>query len=173
MAVALNVRNGSQAPVYADSLIYSLGSCFVFIAAVLLAGLGHPRVLSVLKGEQFVRMGIVAELVERPPGIPDEQFAQQLIDAEGLKPWDGEQMNLPAAKGRLATKAVFAGDGREVIVYYMRGDAKMTGKVCRFRLSRGGMSDARWQAYRWCGQAFGLRLPEKAPPIVRMEKAPR
>ncbi len=140
--------------------------------AALLAGQVQPRVLSILEGEEFVRRGIVAELVERPPGIPDEQFAQQLIEVEGLRPWNGQQMNFPAVDGHMATKAVFSGDGREVIVKYVPGDAKQPGKVCRFRLARGGMSEARWNAYRWCAEAFGLSLPQSPPPIVRMEQAP-
>lgn len=145
----------------------------MFTVAALMAGLAQPGVISVLKGEEFVRRGIVAELVERPPGIPDERFAQQLIEAEGLKPWNGQQMNFPAVDGRMATKAVFAGDGREVIVKYVPGDAKQPGKACRIRLARGGMSDARWQAYRWCAEAFGLSISETPPPVVRMEHAPR
>lgn len=145
----------------------------MFVIATLLAGLAEPKVIEILEGDAFVRRGIVAELIERPSGVSDEQFAQQLIDAEGLKPWSGQQMNFPAVDGGMAVKAVVSGDGREVSVRYLPSDASQVGKVCRVRLSRGGASDERSKAYRWCAEAFGLTLPEKAPPPIRVQEALR
>lgn len=140
---------------------------FAASLAMVLAGTPVPHVAATLQGPEFVGMGIVAELVERPAGISDQAFAQQLIDAEGLRPWDGEQLDFAPGAGSMGTKAVFSSDGREIIVKYVAGDVQRPGRVCRLRLSRGGMSRARWQAYRWCGSAFGITLPESPSPIVR------
>jgi len=141
----------------------------VLIASALIASLVQPHIIATLEGPEFVRMGIVAEIIERPPGVSNEQFAEQLIQAEGLKPWSGEQIDIPAVDGHMATKAVVSGDGREVIVKYLPGEPRQPGKVCRLRLARGGMSEARWYAYKWCAEAFGLTLPERVPPPIRVE----
>jgi hypothetical protein len=141
----------------------------IFILMALVAA--EPHVVATLKGPEFTRMGIVADLVERPAGITDEQFAQQLIDAEGLRPWDGEQLNFPEQDGGMGTMAVFSADGREMIVKYVSSDLEHTGQVCRLRLARGGASSARWNAYRWCASAFGLSLPERrAPPVASVRQ---
>ena len=147
----------------------------IYLAA-LLFGQTEPRVIAVLEGEEFDRRGIVADLVERPAGVPDETFAQQLVDAEGLRPWDGRQLDWPARQDAPAAKAVFSGDGREIIVYYAPSNSHRPGRVCRMRLARGGMSDAYWQARRWCAAAFGYSLPETPPPppiVTVVEPPPR
>ena len=123
----------------------------------------QPIVLGVLAGPEFTRRGIVAEILERPAGVRDEEFAQRLIDAEGLRPWNGEQLNTPPEVGRMGSKAVVSSDGREIIVKYISGDQQRVGLVCRLRFSRGGVSDQRWNAYRWCASHFGLELPERPP----------
>lgn len=137
----------------------------LFLAAVL-AGQIHPRVIAVLDGDEFARMGIVAELVERPAGISDAAFAQQLIDGEGLQPWNGQQLNSAPSEGRMGTKSVFSADGRVIIVKYVTGDMQRPGRVCRLRLARAGMSRALWNAHRWCGSVFGLTLPQAPPPPI-------
>lgn len=134
------------------------------LLSVMIAGLPEPRVVAVLEGDEFARRGIAGEIIERPAGISDESFAQQLIDAEDLRSWNGQQLDVPPREGAMGSKAVFAGDGREVIVRYVAGDSQSSGRVCRLRLSRGGMSDARWNAYRWCGSALGVPLPSSPPP---------
>ncbi|HEX6740598.1 MAG TPA: hypothetical protein VF079_02235 [Sphingomicrobium sp.] len=132
------------------------------LAAAALASEGTPQVLARLRGRQFARMGIVAELVKRPAGISDEAFAQRLIDAEGLRPWNGKQFEMPARKGGMAAKAVFSVDGRELHVNYIEG----AGRVCRIRFAHGGVTPERWKAIRWCASAFGIELPAKIPPPV-------
>ena len=134
----------------------------VLFAAAALAPDGAPRILARLAGDEFVRMGIVAELIERPTGMSDEAFAQQLIDAEGLRPWNGQQVEMPARKGGMAVKAVFSADGRELHVNYIEG----AGRVCRTRFAHGGVTPERWTAIRWCASAFGIALPAKIPPPV-------
>jgi hypothetical protein len=142
----------------------------IFLLTAALSVDAEPRVIARLKGDAFARAGIVAELVERPRGVSDEAFAQQLIDAEGLRPWNGEQTGSAPAKGRMGYKAVSAKDGRAIIVKYMGGDAGRHGRLCRLRLAPGPMSPLNWDAHRWCASKFGLTLPKTAPPIVRTNR---
>ena len=145
----------------------------MFIATALMAISASSQVIAVLKDEEVVERGIVAEIIERPAGVSSEQFAQELIEVEGLEPWTGQQIDFPSVDGAMATKAVISTDGREVIVKYMPGDAAKPGKVCLLRLARGGWSAERWTAYRWCAKAFGLSLAETAPPPIRVDNSPR
>lgn len=130
-----------------------------------------PRIIETLSGEDIARAGLIVELVERPAGISGEAFAQQLIDAEGLRPWNGHQLNFGPDHGR-GSKAVFAADGRQIIVYYGPEELSQPGRVCRLRASSGGLGNARWRAIRWCSAAFGIQLPETPPPPV-VTGAPR
>ena len=141
-------------------------------AAAALASEVAPRVLARLRGDEFARMGIVAELVERPKGSNDETFAQQLIDAEGLRPWNGKQIELPGRNGGMAVKAVHSADGREIHINYIQGDSKRAGRVCRTRFAHGGVSPERWKAIRWCALAFGIQLPRTPPPPVVVTSKP-
>jgi hypothetical protein len=144
---------------------------FAVILAVLIGAGPEPRIVQVLEGREFALRGITADLIERPAGITDEQFAQDLIDAEGLVPWNGEQFNSAPTEERMGTRAVFSADGREIIVKYVSGDSQRPGIICRLRLTRGGMSDARWNAYRWCASALGRRLPDApTPPITTVRR---
>lgn len=108
---------------------------FTLISAAMVAA-AEPRVLAVLEGSEFDRFGIVAELVERPAGVTDEQFAQQLIEASGLRSWKGEQVDSAPQMDGIGTKAVFSADGREIIVKYVSDDVQRTGRVCRLILRR-------------------------------------
>jgi len=139
---------------------------FWTLVSLSLTAAAGPHVVSTFGGAEFARFGIIADLVERPAGISDGLFAQQLIDAEGLRPWNGKQLDSPPMSGSMGTKAVFSGDGREVIVKYVAGDVRRAGRVCRLRFARGGWSTARWNAYRWCASAFGLSLPDAPPPPI-------
>jgi hypothetical protein len=132
----------------------------------MLIAAAEPHVLATLEGAEFTRAGISADLVERPAGVSDEQFAQDLVDAEGLQPWNGEQLSHAPGPASLGSKAVFSADGREIIVRYRSGPVQRSGRVCRLRLARGGMSTARWNAYRWCATALGLSLPQAPPPPI-------
>jgi hypothetical protein len=133
---------------------------------VMLIATTEPHVLATLEGAEFTRAGISADLVERPAGLSDEQFAQQLVDAEGLQPWNDDQLSHAPRPGSLGSKAVFSADGREIIVRYASGPVHLSGMVCRFRLARGGMSTALWNAHRWCAAALGLTLPQAPPQAI-------
>jgi hypothetical protein len=145
------------------------------ILATTLAGQPEPRVIAVLEGDEFARRGIVADVIERPAGVTNEQFAQQLVDAEGLVPRNGQQMNVPAREGEMGSKAIFSRDGREIIVNYVSSDVRQPGRVCRMRMEQGGMSKPRWDAFRWCASAFGIVLPEgpPPPPLIRSRERRR
>lgn len=136
------------------------------IWGIVIAAEAEATVLATLKGAEFARMGIVAEILERPVGVSDEVFAQRLIDAEGLRPWNGEQIDAAPRSGPWGVKAVVSGDGREINVRYVAGDQRVAGRICRIRMSRGGWSDARWSAYRWCASALGFELPLAPPPPI-------
>lgn len=138
----------------------------LFLAPAL-AAQAEPRVIARLEGDAFARAGIVAELIERPRGVSDEAFAQRLVDAEGLKPWADEPMGTAPAQRRVGSRAMFAGDGRAIIVNYRTGNTARRGRVCRQRLAPGPMSGANWAAHRWCASKLGLKLPKIAPPIIR------
>ncbi len=143
---------------------------FSTLICVAMAAASEPRIVATLQGPDFQRRGIVAELVERPVGLTDEKFAQQLIQASGIRPWNGEQ-SFASEAGGMATKAVFSADGRELIVKYVNSGVDRTGRVCRISMARGGMSIARWNAYRWCASAFGIRLPKTpSSPIAKMQE---
>jgi hypothetical protein len=133
---------------------------------LLLAATGADlHVLNTLAGDDLARMGIVADLVERPRHVAGEAFAQQLVDAEGLRTWNGEQIEGPS-RAAMSVKAVVAGNGREIDVYYLARPGPGDDHVCRLRLNRGGASTARWRAYRWCASSFGISTPETWPPPV-------
>lgn len=113
----------------------------------------------------------VAELVERPRGQTDEAFAQLLIDASGLHPWNGEPESFPAEVDQMGAKAVHTSKGAEVTVYYVSSDSRSLGRVCRISRKRGGMTPAWQQAQDWCASSFGLP-PRKWVPVVRSTNGP-
>lgn len=113
----------------------------------------------------------VAELVERPRGQTDEAFAQLLIDASGLHPWNGEPMSFPAGLDHMGAKAVVSSRGAEVTVYYFPSDSRKVGRVCRISRKRGGMTTAWQQARDWCASSLGLP-PLKRVPMVRASNSP-
>ena len=130
-------------------------------------GVGNgPNILATLEGPEFARRGIVAEIVERPAGVSDVEFAQRLIDDEGLRPWNGEQIEGHSETTQTGLKAVVSADGREVRVSYVVTDEQKSGRACRIRFTRGGWSDARWNAYRWCASGLGYELPLTPPPPI-------
>jgi hypothetical protein len=144
-----------------------------FFLGALLAAQAEPRILATLEGKEFAEWGIIGEIIERPAGISDERFAQQLVDAEGLRPWNGQQMDFPPSENGPAVKAVFAGDGREIVVHYVPSDTGRSGRVCRRRSGGVPMNDAQWQSVRWCAAAFGYALPETRPsPIATVTTPP-
>jgi hypothetical protein len=117
-----------------------------------------------LRGDAFVQAGIVAELVERPRGVSDEAFAQQLIDAERLRPWNVEQMSSASAQGSMGSKAMFSCDGRAIIVEIMGGDAQRTGRACRLELAGG---PDRLLPPRRCGREKEWNTRLRNPAIAR------
>lgn len=110
----------------------------------------------------------VTELVERPRGMTDEAFAQQLIDASGLRNWDGKPLSFPAGPDSMGGKAVLA-RGAQVTVYYFPSASRKVGRVCRISRPRGGMTTAWQQAQDWCLASFGLP-PRKWVPMVGTSK---
>ena len=104
------------------------------------------------------------ELIERPQGITDADFAQKLIDASGLRPWNGQPINFPASPGGMGVRAVESGAGPEVHVYFVSSDSRTSGRVCRITRKYGGM--AGWpRAQDWCASKFGLPPRKWEPPI--------
>ena len=49
---------------------------FTTVLSLMVAAAAQLHVVATLEEPQFARMGIAADLVERPVGIADEQFAQ-------------------------------------------------------------------------------------------------
>jgi hypothetical protein len=124
-------------------------------------------VLKTLDGPDLVKAGISAEVIGLPPAIDAAAFAAQVVDGEHLKSFDGGPMTDGEATSGLSYKALTAGDGRSVVVYYAR-DPGGPKTVCRLRITQSGFSDARYRALRWCALQVGVLLPdEPAPPVGR------
>ncbi len=132
----------------------------MFISALLIAAAAlHPATRIVASRTSTPDMDgnvTIAELVERPRGVTDETFAQQLIKTSGVRPWNGEPMSFPAGVDRMGAKAVHTSTGPEVTVYYFPSDSRIVGRVCRISRKRGGMTLAWRQAQDWCASSFGL-----------------
>lgn len=107
----------------------------------------------------------VVELIERPSGIGDEGFARTLIEASGLRPWNGKIIEFPASPGHMGVKAVHSGTGPEVTIYFPSSDSRKVGRVCRIGRKDGGMTDAWKKAQDWCASRFGLPPLKRVPPI--------
>jgi hypothetical protein len=125
-----------------------------------------PKVIATLAGKDLRPFGIVAEVVERPVGENDESFAQKLADAEGIKPWNGQPLRRAAAPRGVGGIWIYAADGRAVSVFFVLGDARRKGHVCRIRERHSGGSLAGYRAERWCAASFGTQLPERRPPPI-------
>jgi hypothetical protein len=124
-----------------------------------------PRILRFESYAVRTDQATIAELIERPRGIADETFAQCLIDASGLRPWNGKLIRFPAVRGWMGTVAVVSGAGPEVTVYFVDSDSHRAGRVCRITRKYGGMTKAWTSAQDWCAAAFGLRKVKREPPI--------
>ena len=138
------------------------------LAAMLL--LSSPQdpsfiVLRALDGPDLVKEGIGAEVIGLPPALDAAEFAAQIVEAEHLKSWDGGPMTDGEATSGLSYKALTAGDGRSVVVYYAH-DPDGPKAVCRLRISQSGFSDTRYRAQRWCALQVGVLLPDEPPPPV-------
>jgi hypothetical protein len=122
-----------------------------------------------LAGEEFSKWRISGEIIERPAGVTGEEFARSLRDDEGLRPWNGQPFVSPPAAGGMGTAAVTAADGREIIVKFVADDPERPGRVCRLHFARAvGAVQARWDAYRWCASTFGMSLPARFPPAIKI-----
>jgi hypothetical protein len=142
-----------------ETVIFTLVSVFTLAVA-------EPKIVATLEGPDYARLGIVAEVIERPAGVDDERFAQQLIDGSGLRQWDGKPQNSLPNATHAGTRSVFSGDGRAMFVKFVTGDVTRSGRVCRMTLSRVGWSNTLWDAHRWCASALGLSLAASAPPLI-------
>ena len=133
--------------------------------AILLTVPSYPPILETLESEDVAAAGLVADVLERPAGMADADFAQWLIDTEGLHPSNGTAIG--SDERDLSYKAIWANDGRNAVVYYLRAqDARVPGRICRIRANDGRWTSARWQAIRWCRAAFGLSTPASPPPPI-------
>jgi hypothetical protein len=139
---------------------------FVLWFAAGAALLADVRVVDTLAGEEFTRLGIVGQLLERPAGVSDRDFAIQVMEAEGLTPFSGDPILVsPGRDGGLGAAVIVAANGQEIYVTYVVGDSARPGRVCRLRFQPGSrFQPARREAHRWCAAAFGVTLPAPVPP---------
>lgn len=136
----------------------------------ILAAVGTPHVVTTFRDADATRLGIVAELIERPAGSDGPTYAQTLVEEEGLTSWNPSEPTATSRPGSpLAYRARTATDGREVLVYYSAAPDG-SAKVCRMRGRSMGMSDARYRALRWCAASLGVTLPEKPPAPVAPDR---
>eukprot|EP01035_Chromulina_nebulosa_P060070 gene60070-82190_t len=159
------------------------------IAAILLLSESAAfAILATLDGSDLVKDGIDAQAIYLPPAVAAEKFAEQVVEAEHLKAWNDGPMAKDAGPGLLGYRAVTAGSGRSVVVYFARVvDGPRV--VCRLRTKGNtGLSDARYRAIR-CpfhrlhgasnltsakGRKRSLaRCPKAAGPTIRQITAPR
>jgi hypothetical protein len=141
----------------------------VQIAALLLLAAQDASfaALRTLDGPDLVREGIVAEVIALPPGLDTAEFAARVVDAEQLPAWDdGRPMTDGEATSMLSYKAMTAGDGRGVVVYYSR-DRAGPGTVCRLRTRQTGFTDARYRALRWCALQVGVLIPDEPARVAK------
>jgi len=129
---------------------------------ILLTAAIEPQIIATFNDSAATREGIKAEQIRLPTMISPEVFADELVEAEGLISWlpEGQISSNPGEQ--LETRARFAANGREVVVYFSRN--KRT--VCRIRRRHGGGSDAHWRAIRWCAASLDIALPAKRPPAI-------
>ena len=125
--------------------------------------------LAVLDHPEAALENIRGDISKVPPGVTDQVYAAELAAAEGLKSWSGKPEE-ETGTGPMRYRAVHAGDGRQVVVYYAAGPAGR-GTVCRLRSERGGMSEGWWQSWRWCARHFGITPPDRpGSPIATTTK---
>ena len=145
---------------------------FVLLLAAGSALLADARVIDTLAGEEFLRLGISGQVLERPARVSGRDFAVRIMEAEGLDPWMGDPLLFPPGEGTVGVAATVAANGREIDVRYVAGDATRPGRICRLRFPPGvGAHPARWNAYRWCAAAFGLSIPDPVPPPIAVVDA--
>ena len=143
-------------------------------AAMLLLSQGASfTVLATLDGSDLESEAIDAQAIGLPHAVAADQFAEQVVQAEHLTSWNNGPMSNNRVGEPLGYKAVSAGDGRGVIVYY---SPQVDGPrvVCRIRTNgQKGLSRARYRALRWCAEQVGVEVPlEPTAPIVRRKREP-
>ncbi len=131
-----------------------------------------PGIIASQSFELGGHQATLVEMVERPRGLADEAFARRLIEESGLIPWDGELFGTPPTSGRMGVASVISGAGRQVTVYFIGGDPRRPGRVCRITRERGGMTPAWESAQDWCASRFGLPPIKRQPPITGSTKHP-
>ena len=136
------------------------------LTIAILAAAATPHVVATFRDADATRLGIVAELIEKPTDSDGPSYAQTLLEAEGLTSWNPSEPTVTSRpEAPLAYSARTAGDGREVLVYYSAAPSGPA-RVCQMRGKSMGMSDARYRALRWCAASLGVTLPEKPPAPV-------
>jgi hypothetical protein len=105
---------------------------------------------------------MVAEQIEKPADILLENFAAQLVEAEGLASWSTQDPVGSRPGAILPFKARHAANGREVVVYFSYNART----VCKVSRARGGFSNVHQEAIRWCATSLGISLPAKHPPVA-------
>lgn len=100
--------------------------------------------------------------------VDAEQFARDLIEAEGLTSWNGEPPVEYAGDRGFSVLSVRSGDGRSATVWYSNGLTEREGLVCRSTAKANGMGPGSYQAVRWCLAKFGVEVPETPPPPIKL-----
>lgn len=123
-------------------------------------------VLRTLEGSDLLADGIDAQVIDLPKEMKAESFAEQVVEAEHLKAWDGGPIRQNERPEPLGYKSLSEGSGRSIVVYYSR-EGNGPSVVCRLRTKGAtGLSPARYRALRWCAGQLGLGLPVSPPPPV-------
>ncbi|URD60729.1 hypothetical protein M8312_13270 [Sphingomonas sp. KRR8] len=142
------------------------------ILMVLSLGEPGPRVISEQHfGLQSWR-ATSAKLIQRPIGVHDESFAQALVDASGIKPWNGQVDSSRPSSTRMGVKAVTSGSGPEVTVFFGQGDQRKAGRVCQITREHGGLTEEWISAYDWCASRLGKSAFNRRPPIITSTEVP-
>lgn len=108
-----------------------------------------------------------ADLFIVPFGADTRDLSLALLAEERLTSRDGAPHFEVAGVRGVHMLAMTAGDGRTVhIVYRTAHPDHGSAQVCRVRSRMNGVSDAAWEASRWCAAHFGIQLPVVPPPPV-------
>ena len=105
---------------------------------------------------------MVAQQIKKPADISSENFAAQLVEAEGLISWNPQDSVGSRPGAILPFKARHAANGREVVVYFSHNART----VCKISRERGGFSSIHQKAIRWCATSLGISLPAKRSPVA-------
>ncbi len=108
-----------------------------------------------------------ADLFIVPFGADTRELSLALLAEERLTSGDGVPHFDGADVRGVHMLAMTAGDGRTVHITYRTAQPDHgPAQVCRVRSRMNGVSDAAWEARRWCAAHFGIQLPVVPPPPI-------